>query len=483
MLMTGIPDDFDEMRRKKISEFTIRPPNEKHQEISGLMNKLKKVEELSSLEKMGIKVCQEMEEIKAKIIPAPTLELGGKDRIDPGKESCFNLFNKPIFASKHPINLGVLFQRGTDIRQVLDTFTNTSRNLGVNLHINKYEMDRISVERIEKEMDNAINSDDNICCIVIPNNLKTQYKQIKISAIIKKQIVTQVFTDVKLRNKNIQSIATKVLLQIIAKRGNTLWVPKPTCKIDDCMLAAFENAKAGKENVLALTATINSTYSSIHSGTTIYDSNQQRFGKMVELLIAALNGYVARNSRTPKEVLIFQNTCTGDQVSLFHEFFIEPLKGKIQEVFGEAVRLTMIMINVKTNERFFLGDNRGGANNVDAGTLVSSGLVSPNYDFYIVSQRSTRGCSVPNHYRVIYSDSEVEEGIVQEIAFSQCFNYVNWTGSIKVPAIMQYAKKLAKFSSEVMEPRSAIPDSLASKLYDGRGERERERRGGEVARG
>lgn len=43
MLMTGIPDDFDEMRRKKISEFTIRPPGEKHQEISGLMNKLKRV--------------------------------------------------------------------------------------------------------------------------------------------------------------------------------------------------------------------------------------------------------------------------------------------------------------------------------------------------------------------------------------------------------------------------------------------------------
>ena len=55
---------------------------------------------------------------------------------------------------------------------------------------------------------------------------------------------------------------------------------------------------------------------------------------------------------------------------------------------------------------------------------------------------------------------------MQETAFSQCFNYVNWTGSIKVPAIMQYAKKLAKFSSEVMEPNSTIPESLASKLYD-----------------
>jgi len=42
--MTGIPDDFDEMRRKKISENTIKNPNEKIKEISGLMDKLKKVD-------------------------------------------------------------------------------------------------------------------------------------------------------------------------------------------------------------------------------------------------------------------------------------------------------------------------------------------------------------------------------------------------------------------------------------------------------
>ncbi len=114
------------------------------------------------------------------------------------------------------------------------------------------------------------------------------------------------------------------------------------------------------------------------------------------------------------------------------------------------------MINVKTNERFFVQDGRD-IRNVDAGTLVSTEIVSPNYDFYIVSQRSNKGTSVPNHYQVIYSNSKIEEGILQEIAFSQCFNYVNWTGSIKVPAIMQYAKKCAKFGAEVLEEHVKVP--------------------------
>lgn len=41
MLMTGIPEDFDEMRRKKISESTIKQPGDKMREIAGLMNRLK----------------------------------------------------------------------------------------------------------------------------------------------------------------------------------------------------------------------------------------------------------------------------------------------------------------------------------------------------------------------------------------------------------------------------------------------------------
>ena len=101
------------------------------------------------------------------------------------------------------------------------------------------------------------------------------------------------------------------------------------------------------------------------------------------------------------------------------------------------------MVNTKTSERFFTTN----CENVKAGTLVNTDIVSPDYDFYLVSQNSNKGCIVPNHYKVIYTNSKMEEGQLQELVFSQCFNYVNWSGSIKVPGILQYAKKCAKFNS------------------------------------
>jgi hypothetical protein len=39
--MTGIPDNFDEFRRKKISENTIRQPNDKMNDIGELIKKLR----------------------------------------------------------------------------------------------------------------------------------------------------------------------------------------------------------------------------------------------------------------------------------------------------------------------------------------------------------------------------------------------------------------------------------------------------------
>ena len=144
-------------------------------------------------------------------------------------------------------------------------------------------------------------------------------------------------------------------------------------------------------------------------------------------------------------------------------FFIDPLKRQLEEAYAEKTpAITFVMVNVRTSERFF--SEKNGVWNVPAGTVIANDIVSNYYDFYVVSQSSNRGSTVPNHYRVIYSDSKTQEGVLQELIFSQCFNYVNWTGSIKIPGILQYADKCAKFNSEVLE-NEALCEDLQGKLY------------------
>lgn len=55
-LMTGIPDDFDEFRRKKISQATIKPADQRKNDINLLMSEIKNTSEINSLKQIGIDI-------------------------------------------------------------------------------------------------------------------------------------------------------------------------------------------------------------------------------------------------------------------------------------------------------------------------------------------------------------------------------------------------------------------------------------------
>lgn len=185
---------------------------------------------------------------------------------------------------------------------------------------------------------------------------------------------------------------------------------------------------------------------------------------MISLLLKAVNNYIDRNKNPPKEAIILMNSCSGDQISILLQNFTDPLVKALNDVYHEnAPNLSVIMVNVKTSERFFV-EGSGGVKNVPSGALISEKVVSNEYDFYLMSQHTTRGSALPNHYKVIYSSSKIEEGLLQELIHAQCFNYVNWTGAIKVPGILQYAKKCAKFNAEVLDTQQMVED-LENKLY------------------
>lgn len=70
----------------------------------------------------------------------------------------------------------------------------------------------------------------------------------------------------------------------------------------------------------------------------------------------------------------------------------------------------------------------------------------------------------PTFYKVVYSDTALEEGVIEELMYSQCFNYMNWTGSIKVPSVLQYAKKLSMFVGQYLNDK-CVGESLNRYLY------------------
>jgi len=168
-------------------------------------------------------------------------------------------------------------------------------------------------------------------------------------------LVCQVAVESTLRKKNAQSIATKILLQIIAKRGNTLWVPKSKARIDDTMLVGIDSGTLqGGRNIVAACGTVNSTFTSIYTKCVEFKGVEEKYGAVSKALMEIVNYYVDRNKNPPKDIILFTNSCSMDQVKILKEYFIDQFLQKTEEIYREKVpTLQVIMVNTKTSERFF----------------------------------------------------------------------------------------------------------------------------------
>ena len=120
----------------------------------------------------------------------------------------------------------------------------------------------------------------------------------------------------------------------------------------------------------------------------------------------------------------------------------------------EQPRVTLVIVNKRINQRFFQ-KNRQEIKNPPAGTIIDTQMVyngeinSSTYDFFLISQSVTQGCILPTHFFVTYDDSNMNKENLQDLTYSLCYFYFNWSGSIKVPAPCQYAHKIAKYTLEI----------------------------------
>jgi aubergine len=221
------------------------------------------------------------------------------------------------------------------------------------------------------------------------------------------------------------------------------------------MLVGVDSCASGGHSIMGACGTINSTFSSTTSAFTAFDGNERKFQAMVTVVLKCLEGYVVRNKGVPSEMIVFMNCSPADQVNLYQQNFSRPIQEHIQKAHGGSIRLTVLMVTLRNDERFFcMGKDKNSQQtmivNVPPGTVVAKDVVSPHYDFFLVSQAAFKGTAVPNHYKVITNESKLEEGHLQELVFFQCFNYFNWSGSIKIPGVLMYTKKCVKFAAEVL---------------------------------
>lgn len=102
--------------------------------------------------------------------------------------------------------------------------------------------------------------------------------------------------------------------------------------------------------------------------------------------------------------------------------------------------------------------------NPEPGTVVIEKLSDESfYSFYLNANREMNNTTKPVKF-IIFEDSNISTDNLVGFTYEQCYNYFDFKGSLRVPAFVEYARKLSSFS-EKTSVLIGYDDKMTKALY------------------
>lgn len=476
-VMTGIPDDFNDFLKKKVTDLCIKSPNERMMEIEGLTRNFnqdsKDPHNLKKLcDNLGITIEERPVEFKGKLLKEPIIVFG-KDEVISDRTSYFQL-NKQPFKDAGSFKWAILHFDGCKINELVQTFMHQAKNLEIKMSnpdvFNLHEVNgKKSINEIEYLLKNKIKGRFLIILIILPSQIKSAYKKIKQICYLDIGVLSQIVLSSTLeRSKSYKSISSKLVQQIIVKVGSKLWVPELVLskKLPNNLMLVGADLSFDRMNknraVVAFCASLDSTFTKYYNRVVFQKRDEEIINKSRGLFKDAITEFFKENKKVPETIIYFRDGVTDMIEKSVREQEISEILKAFSDFSEEyKPKLAVIRVEKRIAQKFF-HMNEEGYNNPPSGTLIDSTIVSKNYDFYLIAQNVQRGTATPTHYKVIYDSSDLPAGMIQELVYMLCFSYMNWSGAIRVPAPCQYAHKLSVFVSQHLneDPKEDLRNTL-----------------------
>lgn len=451
-LTDSMRDNFHLMRA--LSEHTRVAPRARIDKLMVFNRRLRSEKAITEeLKNWNLKLDEQLVSIPARILPQETIVLGGERKVPSGEFADWTreLQNKHMF---NPVTLNnwvvVCMNRARrDVDRLVSTLQEVARPMGCRLappriwEINDDRSHSYS-DVLEKIMSSC--HPELVYCVV-SNNRVDRYSAIKKKCIVDRPVPSQVFLAKNLTNRNIRSIATKVVIQLACKLGGSPWsveLPK-TIKI---MVVGFDvchDPTDKSRDYGAMVASLDVNLTRYFSAVNPHTNGQELSDEFSVNLVKALHCFRNLNNCLPTQIVIYRDGVGEGQISQVFEHEVEQIKKKLKVVYGDApVKMAFIIVTKRINTRFFYNQN-----NPPPGTIVDNIVTNPmRYDFFIIPQSVRQGTVSPCAFNVIADTTGWSPDQLQRITYKLTHMYYNWCGTVKVPAPCQYAHKLAFMMSQ-----------------------------------
>ena len=327
-------------------------------------------------------------------------------------------------------------------------------------------------------LENKVSPKTQFILLLTPQkDCKQVYQAFKQATCSKIPVVSQVVKSETIRRRqSIAAVLSRIVLQINAKCCGSLWhvalevkethplFAGPTMVVGIDVFTSPENEKyfgfAGSLNMHC--SEFFSTAGALDTSTP--ENTAQDLSVKIQIAFRdALLHFARRNEKMlPEHVIVYRGSVNQDQWLRIRATEIQAIQ-QVLESFknGQGAiksappredvyepHLTFVAIAQRTGTRFFqTSPNQTSVKNPEPGTVIDSPVISPpnTHSFYLISQSVTKGTAVPTQYTILHDSYQVPLTSLQNLTYRLSFMYFNVTGSIRVPAPAQYAKKIAQF--------------------------------------
>lgn len=455
-LITGIEESMkaDEGFNKNLSKTRMRP-DEKLKQINCFSDFFYKKEKgdkknyspYELKEKWGIELDGGFVNFEARELPAPKLVFKDRKEVYPGRGGKFRLDKVPKTGNCFE-NWAVLVERNDDsVRNILDNMKKAGESLG--LHISRPNIIQVDRNRgwqgtvFDRKGD--LKSCTIILCMLFKQDVRI-YKEVKSVILSKLKVPCQCLVISKHRGGNLSSI-TGVLNQMITKTGGQLFDinlgdTAPELRNVSSVIG-IEVAKLGKDSTkYTFTATYNKYHNSQYTETIIKKNDEKGFYP-INNFITTLNNSIFK--KKPEVFIIYRSAVNVYQNKVVQEEEIQPLK-EFLEGLSHQPRFAFIYANKQVDVKFFEDGGRDTMNPQN-GLCVDNYVVSPgSYEFYIQPQFVNQGTATPTKFQVLKDTTQMSLEELEHITYHMCYYYWNWTGPIRVPAVLKMSEVCSKFN-------------------------------------
>ncbi|GBP46102.1 Piwi-like protein Siwi [Eumeta japonica] len=301
---------------------------------------------------------------------------------------------------------------------------------------------------------------------VLARQTTDRYETIKKKCYIDRAIPSQVVCGRSLTNKNAMSIATKVAIQINCKMGGAPWTVE--IPVTGLMVVGYDvchDTRNKSRSFGAMVASLDQCLSQYYSAVNAHQSGEELSSHMSFNIGAALVKYRERNGALPTRIMIYRDGVGDGQIPYVVQHEVVEIKKKLSEIYnGNNYKMCFIIVSKRINTRVFVERGGRGVDNPRPGTVIDDVVTLPErYDFFLVSQCVREGTVAPTSYNVIEDNLGLSPDRIQRLTYKMTHLYYNCSNQVRVPAVCQYAHKLAFMAGQSLHGQPHY--SLSTSLY------------------